>query len=44
MDPNATVAQSKVLLYPLLRGLLEERKIDPNIFRVTPKRSFKGLF
>jgi hypothetical protein len=44
VHPNADVAQSKVLVDPLLGGLLEERKIDPRILRVTLKTNFKRLF
>jgi hypothetical protein len=32
VDTNTNVDQSKVLVYPLLGELLEERKIDPHIF------------
>jgi hypothetical protein len=41
IDPNTDVAQSKVLVDPLLKGLLEEeRKIDPHIFRGHPENKF----
>jgi hypothetical protein len=36
--------QLKVLLDPLLEKILEERKIDPQIFQVIPKINFKELF
>jgi hypothetical protein len=45
VDLNADVTQSKILIDPLLRGLLEdERKIDHHIFWVILKTSFKRLF
>jgi hypothetical protein len=51
VDPNADVVQSKVFFFvneskvfldPLLRGLLEERKIDLIIFQVAPPKRFLG--
>jgi hypothetical protein len=40
---DSNVVQSKVLVDPLLRGLLEEkRKIDPHIFWGDPKNKFEG--
>jgi hypothetical protein len=40
VDPNVDVAQLKVLLDPLLGGLLEERKFDPHIFQGDPENKF----
>jgi hypothetical protein len=41
VDPNADVAQLKVLLDPFLGGLIEEeRKIDPQFFQSDPKNKF----
>jgi hypothetical protein len=36
------VNESKMFLDPLLRGLLEERKIDLIIFQVAPPKRFLG--
>jgi hypothetical protein len=45
VDPITGLAKSKVLVDPLLGGSLEEeRKIDPHIFQVPSKISFKRLF
>jgi hypothetical protein len=45
VDPNNHVTQSKILIYLILEGFLEDgRKIDPYIFQGILKISFNGLF